>query len=180
MLPLTYHKFITTSFFFWAAKKNVKNPDRAYDGFHWKFTLTCQNSTFQAFPGVYKNGQKSGAIQNFAKSFEGWVLYPKSPSQMFFFWKILKRTTFRAFWSWEVTNFFLTKPYFLPIIKFVTKIIKNQQMFILFLFPSTNLFFCSQSTSGINFMVVRLFLTKLWYFEKKNFCDLFFFGKKNY
>ena len=37
----------------------------SHDGFHYKFTLTCQNSTFQAFPGVCK----MRAIQNFPNSF---------------------------------------------------------------------------------------------------------------
>ena len=39
------------------------------DDFHWKFTLACQNRTFQAFAEVYKNGHKTGAIKNFAKFF---------------------------------------------------------------------------------------------------------------
>ena len=91
-------------------------------------------------------------------------LYPKRDTKFQQFWPILKRTRFRAFWSWEVTNFFLTKP------DFLSKIIKNQQMLIVFQILSTDLFFCSQSTSGINFMVLQLFFDEvminkfLWFF----------------
>ena len=40
-----------------------------YDRFHGKFTVTLQNSTFQAFPEVYTNSQKNCAFHFFAKSF---------------------------------------------------------------------------------------------------------------
>ena len=75
----------------------------------------------QHFPGVSRGLQKwseKWCDSKFRKILlERGSLSKKSLSNCFF-GKILKRTTSRAFWSWEVANFFLTKPNFLPIINF--------------------------------------------------------------
>ena len=67
------------------------------------------------------------------------------PLKNFFFWKITKRTVFRAFWSWEVTNSFLTKPNCLPIINFfLPKSSKINKCSLLFVFHLQISFFVSK------------------------------------
>ena len=102
------------------------------------------------------------------------------PLKKLFFWKIKKRTVFRAFWSWEVTNFFLTKPNFLPIINFFCQNHQkstNVHCFLFFIYKSLLLF---PKYIGYKFYgCTTIFDEFMIFWKKKNFV-IFFFWKKNY